>query len=89
MAEIRKKTDNEKVHLLHADLGSQKQIRAVAAEFLALGKPLHVLVNNAGLGNTKRIMTEDGIEMVSTAPANRSGSGFASVGEMRIPATIA
>ena len=64
VAEIRKKTGNEKVHLLHADLGSQKQIRGVAAEFLATGKPLHVLVNNAGLGNTKRMMTEDGIEMV-------------------------
>jgi NAD(P)-dependent dehydrogenase (short-subunit alcohol dehydrogenase family) len=25
---------------------------------------LHLLINNAGLGNTKRIVTEDGIEMV-------------------------
>jgi retinol dehydrogenase-12 len=64
VAEIRKRTGKEKVHLIHADLGSQKQIRAAAAEFLATGKPLHVLVNNAGLGNTKRIMTEDGIEIV-------------------------
>ncbi len=64
VAEIRKRTSNENVHLLNADLGSQKQIRAAAAEFLATGRPLHVLVNNAGLGNTKRIMTEDGIEMV-------------------------
>jgi NAD(P)-dependent dehydrogenase (short-subunit alcohol dehydrogenase family) len=64
LAEIRKRTGNENVHLLRADLGSQKQIRAVAAEFLATGKPLHLLINNAGLGNTKRLMTEDGIEMV-------------------------
>ena len=64
VAEIRKESGNEKVHPLHADLGSQKQIRGVAAEFLAMGRPLHVLINNAGLGNTKRMMTEDGIEMV-------------------------
>jgi NAD(P)-dependent dehydrogenase (short-subunit alcohol dehydrogenase family) len=64
VAQIRKSTGNENVHLLHADLGSQKQIRGAAAEFLATGRPLHVLINNAGLGNTKRIVTEDGIEMV-------------------------
>jgi retinol dehydrogenase-12 len=64
VAEIRNKTGNENVHLLHADLGSQSQIRGAAAEFLTTGKPLHVLVNNAGLGNTKRMMSEDGIEMV-------------------------
>jgi len=63
-AEIRDRTGNENVHLLHVDLGSQKQIRAAAAEFLATGKPLHVLVNNAGLGNTLRLLSEDGIEMV-------------------------
>jgi retinol dehydrogenase 12 len=64
VAEIRNRTGNENIHLLQADLGSQKQIRAAAAEFLATGKPLHVLINNAGLGNTKRQVAEDGIEMV-------------------------
>jgi len=62
--EIRNRTGNENLHLLGAELGSQKQIRAAAARFLATGKPLHVLINNAGLGNTKRLMTEDGFEMV-------------------------
>src|SRR5260370_16819827 len=64
VAEIRTRTGNENVHLLHADLSSQKQIRAAAAEFLTAGRPLHVLVNNAGLGNTTRMVTEDGIQMV-------------------------
>src|SRR2546430_3113469 len=64
LAEIRNRTGNKNVHLLCADLASQKQIRGAAAQFLATGKPLHVLINNAGLGNTKRLMTEDGIEMV-------------------------
>ena len=64
VAQIRMSTGNENVHLLHADLGSQRQIRNAATEFLATGRPLHLLINNAGLGNTKRIVTEDGIEMV-------------------------
>jgi NAD(P)-dependent dehydrogenase (short-subunit alcohol dehydrogenase family) len=64
VAQIRKSAGNENIHLLHADLGSQHQIREAAAAFLSTGRPLHVLVNNAGLGNTKRMMSEDGIEMV-------------------------
>src|ERR1700737_3818176 len=64
VAQIRNRTGSEKVHLLRADLGSQNQIRDAAAQFLTTGRPLHVLVNNAGLGNTKRMVTEDGIEMV-------------------------
>src|ERR1700745_616211 len=64
VAEIRNTTGNIDVHLLHADLGSQHQIREAAAAFLSTGRPLHVLVNNAGLGITKRMLSEDGIEMV-------------------------
>jgi retinol dehydrogenase-12 len=64
VAQIRNSTGNENVHLLHADLGSQRQIREAAAAFLSTGRPLHVLVNNAGLGNTRRMLSEDGIEMV-------------------------
>lgn len=48
--------------LLLADLGSQQQVRRVAAEFLAMSRPLHVLVNNAGVTLNKRQETEDGIE---------------------------
>jgi retinol dehydrogenase-12 len=69
VAEIRTKTGKQNVHLIQADLGSQKQVRDAAAEFLATGKPLHIVVNNAGLGNTKRLLTEDGIEMVRSQPS--------------------
>ena len=48
--------------LLLGDLSRQADIRRVAAEFLATGKPLHVLVNNAGVVNTERRMTADGFE---------------------------
>lgn len=60
--EIRKATGNDDVTVLLADLSSQKQIRRLAAEFLELGRPLHVLLNNAGVVNRVRQETEDGIE---------------------------
>lgn len=50
------------VELFVADLSSQRQIRSVAAEFLANARPLHVLINNAGVTLNDRSETEDGIE---------------------------
>lgn len=61
MADIAKQGDGT-TDLLLADLGSQQQVRSVAAEFLALSRPLHVLINNAGVTLNKREETEDGIE---------------------------
>ena len=62
MAEISQRSGNRDVALLVADLSSQRQIRAAAAAFLELGRPLHVLLNNAGAIHAKRTLTEDGIE---------------------------
>jgi NAD(P)-dependent dehydrogenase (short-subunit alcohol dehydrogenase family) len=47
-----------------ADLESQAQIRKLAADFLSTPKPLHVLINNAGVFNLKRKLTSDGLEEV-------------------------
>jgi retinol dehydrogenase-12 len=47
---------------LHLDLASLQSVRACAAEFVALGLPLDLLVNNAGLAGA-RGLTEDGFEM--------------------------
>ncbi len=55
-------TGNQQVHTLIGDLAVQADIRRVAAEFLATGKPLHVLVNNAGVVNQTRTLTGDGYE---------------------------
>ena len=55
---------NPEVELIVADLESQAQIRKVTTDFLASKKPLHVLMNNAGIFNMKRRMTTDGIEEV-------------------------
>jgi len=51
-----------KVDLLIADLSRQSEVRRAAAEFLASGRPLHVLINNAGVVNLQRTLTPDGLE---------------------------
>jgi NAD(P)-dependent dehydrogenase (short-subunit alcohol dehydrogenase family) len=61
-AEIVAKTGNSDVWLLLADLSSQAEVRRVAADFLASDRPLHVLINNAGVVNLQRTVTVDGIE---------------------------
>ena len=47
-----------------ADLSSFKQIERAAEEFKSLNKPIDVLLNNAGIMNTERRVTEDGLEEV-------------------------
>lgn len=48
--------------LLLVDLASLKSTNACADEFLALKKPLHMLLNNAGYGADIMELSEDGIE---------------------------
>jgi NAD(P)-dependent dehydrogenase (short-subunit alcohol dehydrogenase family) len=60
--EIRRSSGNDDVSLIVADLSSQEQVRRLAAEFVAAGRPLHVLLNNAGVVNLRREETGDGIE---------------------------
>lgn len=53
----------EHVSLLKLDLADLASVRASAQEFLKLGEPLHVLVNNAGVGGA-RGLTKDGFELM-------------------------
>lgn len=61
--EIKRDTANHKIDFLIADLSSQAEVRRVADEFLASGRPLHILLNNAGALFTQRQLSADGIEM--------------------------
>jgi retinol dehydrogenase 14 len=63
MREIQRNGSRD-VELMVGDLESQDQIRKLAGDFLATDKPLHVLLNNAGVFNLKRTVTCDGIETV-------------------------
>jgi len=63
VASIRQETGNPNVEYLLADLSSQAEIRAMAAEFLKRHPRLDVLVNNAGAVFLRRRLSVDGIEM--------------------------
>ncbi|MGH3276218.1 MAG: SDR family oxidoreductase [Streptosporangiaceae bacterium] len=56
-------TGNAQVSYLPLDLGDLASVRACADEFLSTGQPLHVLINNAGLGG-RGGLTRDGFEML-------------------------
>jgi len=62
VAVIKSAAGSQSVWLLPLDLASLASVRACAAAFLALDEPLHVLVNNAGLGG-QRGLTADGFEL--------------------------
>ena len=55
-------TGNPAVAFLSLDLADLASVRRCAGEFLALGQPLHVLINNAGVGGQRGI-TADGFEL--------------------------
>ncbi|HEX5915149.1 MAG TPA: SDR family NAD(P)-dependent oxidoreductase, partial [Rubrobacter sp.] len=60
--EISARSHNESVDLLLADLSVQSEVRGLAEEFQGSHDRLDVLVNNAGLVQSKRTETPDGIE---------------------------
>ncbi|MBV8397460.1 MAG: SDR family oxidoreductase [Acetobacteraceae bacterium] len=55
-------TGNRDVDYLIADLGSLAQLYRLAEEFTLRHRRLDVLINNAGVLMTQRVMTEDGYE---------------------------
>jgi NAD(P)-dependent dehydrogenase (short-subunit alcohol dehydrogenase family) len=63
VAEIKAATGNEAVFFLPLDLADLDSVRSCAAGFLARGEPLHVLVNNAGVGGA-RGLTKQGFELM-------------------------
>jgi retinol dehydrogenase 12 len=62
VARITADTGNDAVAFLHLDLADLASVRRCAEEFLALGQPLHVLLNNAGVAG-QRGLTRDGFEL--------------------------
>ena len=62
--EIVKASGNESVDLLIADLASQAAVRRLADEFKAKYPRLNILINNAGLNASERLVTADGVETV-------------------------
>jgi retinol dehydrogenase 12 len=62
VADIVAATGRDAVAFLPLDLASLASVRQCAERFLALGEPLHVLINNAGMAG-RRGVTSDGFEL--------------------------
>jgi NAD(P)-dependent dehydrogenase (short-subunit alcohol dehydrogenase family) len=62
LVNVKQTSGNSNVDLLIADLSSMNQVRNLAEEFKQRYAKLHVLINNAGLANLRRYVTEDGYE---------------------------
>ena len=60
--DIKRESNNKSVDLMLVDLSSQKAIHQFVKDFKEKYKCLDVLINNAGVNLSKRILTEDGIE---------------------------
>jgi NAD(P)-dependent dehydrogenase (short-subunit alcohol dehydrogenase family) len=60
--EIVEETENREVILALVDLASLESVRSFAKEFRQRFPHLHVLVNNAGIYASKRVLTVDGFE---------------------------
>jgi retinol dehydrogenase-12 len=63
VAAIAAATGSDQVAFLKLDLADLGSVRAAAQTFLALGEPLHVLINNAGVAG-RRGLTSDGFELI-------------------------
>ena len=63
VAAISAATGSDQVRFLALDLADLASVRESAAAFLALGEPLHVLINNAGVAG-RRGLTSDGFELI-------------------------
>jgi NAD(P)-dependent dehydrogenase (short-subunit alcohol dehydrogenase family) len=61
-AEVAARSGSAAVSWLLCDFESQRDVRGLAAEFLARHDRLHVLLNNAGGVNKARRLTADGVE---------------------------
>ena len=71
LADIIAKSGNRNVELILGDMSSQDSVRRLASDFKARHEMLHLLVNNAGVYLTRRIITVDGLE--STLAINHLG----------------
>ncbi len=61
--EIQQETGSKNIELMSCDLASLDSIRSFAKQFLAKYDRLDLLINNAGLWESKRKESADGIEM--------------------------
>jgi NAD(P)-dependent dehydrogenase (short-subunit alcohol dehydrogenase family) len=59
---IKEESPEADLTLMQVDLGSMESVRDLARAYKATGKPLHILVNNAGVMACPKATTKDGLE---------------------------
>ncbi len=62
VADLRTRAGHDDVIAIECDLGRLASVRAAATELLSRDEPLHLLINNAGVGG-QRGLTADGFEL--------------------------
>lgn len=60
--EIVKASNNDKIDFIYCDLSSFDSIRSCCDQFKTKYRQLHILINNAGIWESKREVSNDGIE---------------------------
>ncbi|KAJ8768525.1 hypothetical protein K2173_022624 [Erythroxylum novogranatense] len=60
---IMKEIPSAKIDVMHLDLSSIESVRKFASEYISLGLPLNLLINNAGIMATPFMLSQDKIEM--------------------------
>lgn len=63
LSKIQSVTSNPNIHLEVCDLSSITELKSFASKFCSGDKPLHVLVNNAGVLENTRVTTPEGMEL--------------------------
>ncbi|CAN6579108.1 unnamed protein product [Malus baccata var. baccata] len=61
--EILKEIPTAKIDVMELDLSSMASVRKFASEYNSSGRPLHILINNAGIMATPFMLSKDNIEM--------------------------
>jgi NAD(P)-dependent dehydrogenase (short-subunit alcohol dehydrogenase family) len=63
VAELRGQVPDASIDGVSFDLASLSSVRTGAAQVAALAPALHVLINNAGIFASERVVTDDGVEL--------------------------
>ncbi|PKI54001.1 hypothetical protein CRG98_025612 [Punica granatum] len=61
---ILKELPSAKIDTMELDLSSMASVRQFASEYVSLGLPLSILINNAGMWGTPFMLSQDGIELL-------------------------
>lgn len=63
LSKIQAATGNKNVFLEVCDISSNRDVKSFFTKFSSKDKPVHILVNNAGLLENNRLITSEGFEM--------------------------